>query len=141
VCSSDLCIVFERQIIGKPRDANHAGAILRQLSNNEHQVLSAICLLELESNDTFQSYSRVNTTHVEFKILSDKEISDYWQTGEPADKAAGYAIQGLGATFIKSIRGSYSAVMGLPLFETAELLACCGMTILKHSDMLRYPQQ
>jgi len=134
ILSADTCIVFKRSLIGKPRDAQHSGDILRLLSGNKHQVLSAVCLLEMENADKYQITTRVNATEVEFKHLSNKEISDYWQTGEPADKAGSYAIQGLGAAFIKNIQGSYSAVMGLPLFETTELLSACGMNVLHIRD-------
>jgi len=134
ILAADTCIVFEHRIIGKPRDEQHSGDILRLLSGNKHQVLSAVCLLEMENADKYRLSTRVNATEVEFKYLSDKEIRDYWHTGEPVDKAGSYAIQGLGAAFIKSIQGSYSAVMGLPLFETTELLSACGMNVLHSKD-------
>lgn len=134
ILSADTCIMLERQLIGKPSNAEHSEYILRQLSGKKHQVLSAVCLLNMESSDRYQVSTRMNKTEVEFKHLSNKDISDYWRTGEPIDKAGSYAIQGLGASFIKSIQGSYSAVMGLPLYETTELLSACGIDIMRIAD-------
>ena len=130
ILAADTCIVFTGKVIGKPKDYSDAVEIYRQLSGQVHQVLSAVCLLQVKHNaqDTFQI--RLSTTEVEFRQISESEIDYYWRSGEPVDKAGGYGIQGLGAIFIKRINGSYSGVMGLPLYETAEMLANYGVQVL-----------
>jgi septum formation protein len=96
--------------------------MLRQLSGRTHEVLTAIALLTVNGLE-----SRISRSEVTFRSLAAEEIRDYWETGEPADKAGAYAIQGRAAVFIAELRGSYSGVMGLPLFETAELLSKAGV--------------
>ncbi len=117
VLGADTAVVVDRQILGKPADQAAAAAMLRRLSGREHEVLSAVAI-----SDNARQAVAVNRTTVTFRPLSEAEIEGYWATGEPCDKAGGYAIQGLGAVFIEAIHGSYSGVMGLPLFETAHLL-------------------
>ena len=121
VLGADTAVVVDRQILGKPADRQTAAAMLRRLSGGEHEVLTAVAIVGGEG-DARREAIAVSRTIVTFRPLSDREIDDYWTTGEPRDKAGGYAIQGVGAIFIEAIRGSYSGVMGLPLYETARLL-------------------
>jgi len=108
--------------LGKPRDRADALAMLQQLSGRTHRVISAVALLTAAGVAT-----RLSDSAVRFRSLTPAECAAYWDTGEPRDKAGAYAIQGLGAVFIAALNGSYSGVMGLPLFETAELLAAAGV--------------
>lgn len=117
VLGADTTVIADQEILGKPKDRQAAIAMLRALSGRAHDVLTAVAL-----NDGERKIIAVSHTVVTFRSLSDAEIDGYWATGEPCDKAGGYAIQGLGAVFIEAIHGSYSGVMGLPLFETARLL-------------------
>ncbi|MGK0499871.1 MAG: septum formation protein [Oceanicoccus sp.] len=105
------------QIMGKPRNRDHAIEMLSALSGNSHQVMTALCLCNGE-----QQLSTVVTTKIDFRPLSAQEIADYWASGEPLGKAGAYAIQGFAAVFVKQITGSYSAVVGLPLLQTLQLL-------------------
>lgn len=117
VLGADTSVVIDRQILGKPANRDAAASMLRRLSGRTHEVLTAVAV-----RDEQREVVDVNRTVVTFRSLTDREIDCYWATGEPRDKAGGYAIQGLGAVFIETIEGSYSGVMGLPLFETARLL-------------------
>ena len=117
-------MVIDGQILGKPPDAAACVEMLLRLSNREHQVLSAVALLGPEF-----SAQCLTVTTVRFGPISQAEAAAYWATGEPADKAGGYAIQGLAARFVVSLQGSYSGVVGLPLFETAELLQQAGFRV------------
>lgn len=121
VLGSDTCVVFNDHILGKPTDFKDANAMLSMLSGNTHQVLTAIAVAQQDDVSV-----EVVTTNVTFKTLSQQEIMNYWQTGEPKDKAGSYGIQGIAGQFVTSIEGSYSAVVGLPLYETAQLLAKHG---------------
>lgn len=117
VLAADTSVIVDGLILGKPADAAEAKAMLLRLSGREHQVLSAIAVA-----DQSRLNSQVVSCKVAFRTLTDAEIDAYWLTGEPRDKAGSYAIQGLGAVFVQAIHGSYSAVVGLPLAETAALL-------------------
>lgn len=117
VLGSDTCVVAENTILGKPKNQAHAAEMLSQLSGRTHQVHTAVALV-----DHNRQAVKTSTTDVTFRTITDAEANAYWQTNEPLDKAGGYGIQGLAAIFISHISGSYSGVMGLPLFETAELL-------------------
>ena len=121
VLGSDTSVVLNGEILGKPVDEDDCINTLSLLSNNQHQVLTAIALVS-ESGVQGQ----VISTDVFFKALTTAEIQSYWLTGEPQDKAGSYGIQGIAGQFVKTIQGSYSAVVGLPLYETAELLANAG---------------
>jgi septum formation protein len=126
VLAADTAVVLDGKILGKPADRQDAQNMLRQLSGRTHEVLTAIAL-----RTTAQGLqSRVSRNEVTFRTIASAEVEAYWDTGEPCDKAGGYAIQGRGAIFIADLRGSYSGVMGLPLFETAELLAGAGFVVL-----------
>ena len=111
-------------ILGKPVDEDDAVRMLLRLSGRKHQVLTAVAVVNSE-----QTLYSVVTTEVSFKPLTEAECRRYWHTGEPADKAGAYGIQGLGAVFVAQISGSYSAVVGLPLLETAELLRQVGVDV------------
>jgi septum formation protein len=120
--AADTAVVLGGKVLGKPADRQDAEDMLRQLSGRTHEVLTAIALLTVNGLE-----SRISRSEVTFRSLAAEEIRDYWETGEPADKAGAYAIQGRAAVFIADLRGSYSGVMGLPLFETAELLSKAGV--------------
>lgn len=124
VLGSDTIVVVDQQVLGKPFDQQDSSRMLRLLSNRVHQVYTAVAVV-----NEHRIVSCLVKTQVEFKALSDAEITGYWNTGEPADKAGSYGIQGLGGRFVKRIEGSYSAVVGLPLFETSELLSEMGIGI------------
>ncbi len=118
VLGSDTAVVLDGRILGKPVDREDALATLAALSGREHQVLTAVTLVSQT-----RAEARVVTSTVRFKPLERTQIEAYWATGEPRDKAGSYGIQGLAAVFVSQMQGSYSAVVGLPLCETAELLA------------------
>lgn len=121
---SDTAVVVDGRILGKPVDAGEAAEMLRLLSGRSHEVLTAVAVSGPEGMLTC-----CVATQVMMREISDDEIAAYWRTGEPADKAGGYAIQGLAAIFVKQIQGSHSAVVGLPLFETTHLLCRQGVPI------------
>ena len=117
VLSADTCVILGKKIIGKPANVDEAANTLRTLSGTTHQVMSAVAL-----SYASEISNMLSITEVRFGVLSDEQIQQYIASGEPLDKAGSYGIQGKAATFIAHISGSYSSVMGLPLFETAELL-------------------
>lgn len=117
VLGADTIVVIDNQILGKPTDFADFKRSMQLLSGRCHQVMTAIALV----NDSRQLQQLVSTD-VCFRALTDAEIEQYWQSGEPHDKAGGYGIQGLGGRFVKRINGSYTAVVGLPLCETEHLL-------------------
>jgi septum formation protein len=117
VLAADTTVVFDDRIIGKPLNAGDATRMLRALSGREHQVLTAVALALREQVET-----QISVSSVWFHELTDADIRRYVATGEPLDKAGGYAIQGRAGAFVTRITGSYSGIMGLPLAETAELL-------------------
>mgnify|MGYP003647031917 FL=1 len=118
VLGADTIISLDGGIIGKPSDEQHCRSILRQLSARQHHVLSAVVLATAS-----EMTMRLSLNRVSFRALNSAEIDAYSATAEPYDKAGAYAIQGRAAIFIDHLEGSYSSVMGLPLFETAELLS------------------
>lgn len=117
VIGGDTLVKVDNLVLGKPKNQADAMRMWRKLSGRAHEVLSAVAVV----NDGEVFYA-LNRTWVYFREISEQEMREYWQTGEPIDKAGAYAIQGLGAQFIERIDGSYSAVMGLPLFELGQLL-------------------
>ncbi|MEI6543674.1 MAG: Maf family protein [Methylococcales bacterium] len=125
VLAADTSVILGDLIMGKPQNQKDAVEMLTQLSGKTHQVFSAI---SLRGRKHLQA---VSITDVTFRSLTEQEIIDYWHTGEPLDKAGSYAVQGIGGIFVKSIVGSFSGVVGLPLFETAELLSKQGIEFLK----------
>lgn len=125
VLGADTVVVIEGEILGKPQGQHHAAQMLRALAARTHLVISAVALVKGE-----KEASRLSISHVTFREIGDAEIDAYWQSGEPADKAGGYAVQGIGAVFIERLVGSYSGVMGLPLFETAQIMRDFGLRVV-----------
>jgi len=124
ILGSDTAVVVDGRILGKPANAEEGAEMLRLLSGRCHEVLTAVAVRGPEG-----MLSSCVTTQVTMREISADEIVAYWRTGEPADKAGGYAIQGLAAIFVKQIQGSHSAVVGLPLYETTHLLCRQGVPI------------
>lgn len=121
VIAADTSLVLDHKIIGKPESKQHAFEIWTALSDRQHDVLSGVCVRSSECDpNTIQSM--VVRTKVYFQKLSQLDMEQYWATGEPIGKAGAYAIQGYAAQFIQRIEGSYSNVVGLPLYETLQLL-------------------
>jgi septum formation protein len=117
VLGADTVVVLDEELLGKPRDRADGLRMLQRLSGRSHHVLTAVTLAGAMGVD-----HRLSRSEVRWRTLSPLECAQYWDSGEPCDKAGAYAIQGLGAIFIEHLTGSYSGVMGLPLFETAQLL-------------------
>lgn len=124
VLSADTTLDLDGEVIGKPDNAEHAAQILRQLSGREHRVLTAVAVA-----DEQRLSHRLSISTVRMRELSDEDIRRYIATGEPFDKAGAYGIQGRAGAFIAEIHGSYTGIMGLPLFETCELLREFGLDI------------
>jgi septum formation protein len=124
VLGADTSVVQGDAVFGKPADRAAALTMLAQLSGRAHQVLSAVALVSEAGTET-----RISASTVRFRPLSPAECAAYWDSGEPRDKAGAYAVQGYGAVFIEHLDGSYSGVMGLPLFETAALLQSAGVAM------------
>lgn len=124
VLGADTVVVLGERILEKPRDFDHARSMLTDLSGTTHQVMTGIALAK--GKELAQC---VVTTEVTFRTIAPQEIPRYWQTREPCDKAGAYGIQGLGAVFISGIVGSYSNVVGLPLYETSLLLQRYGVPV------------
>ncbi len=123
--AADTSVAVGNEIIGKPRDRDHATAILQRLSGTQHQVYSAVAVFHA---DTFES--RLSISTVTLRNIDPAEIKHYVAIGDGLDKAGAYAIQGRGAVFICNLQGSYSGVMGLPLYESSELLKKIGLNAL-----------
>lgn len=124
VLGSDTAVVIDGTIMGKPRDEQEAAEMLLKLSGRSHQVVTSVAVVGPQG-----VLSCCVTTQVKMRVIHPDEIACYWETGEPVDKAGGYAIQGLAAVFVEQIHGSHSAVVGLPLFETTRLLCQQGVPI------------
>lgn len=122
IIAADTVISLNGELIGKPKDYQHACAIWRALAGKTHQVLTGVCVYQQG-----QYYTAISISDVSFVSLRDDEMAAYWASGEPQDKAGAYAVQGLAARWITEIRGSYSGIMGLPLYETAQLLQQAGL--------------
>ncbi len=125
VLGADTEVVLDDRIFGKPKDAADAVRMLTLLSGRTHQVLTAVALC-WEGN----TVAEISTSSVTFRTIERDEIERYVATGEPSDKAGGYAVQGRAATFVRRIDGSHSGIMGLPLYETATALAGIGFPVL-----------
>ncbi len=130
VLGSDTCVLIDNEILLKPQNFADSQRMLTLLSGRQHQVLTAVAVINLQ-----QQLSTLVKTNVFFKKLSPVEIQNYWQTGEPQDKAGSYGIQGIGGQFVTKIQGSYSAVVGLPLYETVELLSQVGIKNSVNCDL------
>jgi len=125
ILAADTAVALGADLFGKPADQVDAARILGRLAGRTHVVWTAVAV-----TDGQRERVELSRSEVTFRALSPEEITAYWRTGEPADKAGAYAIQGRGAQFIAELKGSYSGVMGLPLFETARLLTLFGCTLL-----------
>lgn len=134
VLAADTAVVVGDRILGKPNDRRDAAAMLQLLAGRTHQVLSGVALVGERERQA------LSVSEVRFRAVSAQEADTYWESGEPRDKAGGYAIQGLGALFVADLRGSYSGVMGLPLFETARLLTAAGIDCLAFHNRQRNPR-
>ncbi len=117
VLAADTIVVIDEKILGKPENQSEAVAMLQALRGRTHKVLTAVVLVYQNRQSI-----RLSRSDVRFSQFSDEEIDRYWESGEPRDKAGAYAIQGKAALFIESLEGSYSGVMGLPLYEVGQLL-------------------
>jgi len=124
VLASDTEVVLGERIFGKPKDADDAMHMLQALSGCTHEVISAVCMVSAE-----REHDDVCISRVRFAQVDEAEMAAYVATGEPFGKAGAYAIQGKGASLIEYLEGSYSGVMGLPLFETARLLRTFGVAV------------
>lgn len=129
VLGADTAVVLRDRIFGKPRSEAHALEMLSALSGRTHEVFTAVALL---CGDRL--LTDVSRTRVRFRRISEAEARNYWRSGEPSGKAGAYAIQGAGGAFVEYISGSYSGVVGLPVFETARLFAGAGLPFLQTSD-------
>jgi septum formation protein len=124
VLAADTTVVLDQRILGKPANEAEAIAMLTELSGRTHQVLTGVAVGRHERLET-----RLSTSTVEFASLSPTQIRNYVATGEPLDKAGAYAIQGRAGAFVRHLSGSYTGVMGLPLYETVELLESFGLIL------------
>jgi septum formation protein len=122
VLGADTAVIVDGKILGKPVDQADALAMLMALAGREHEVLTAVALTDGQRCET-----RCVSSRVIFRDISVQEATAYWHSGEPRDKAGGYAVQGLGSVFVSGLNGSYSAVVGLPVCETAQLLGQFGI--------------
>lgn len=124
VLAADTTVTLDGRILGKPQDAEEAATMLRLLSGREHQVMTAVAMALNEQVEV-----RLSTSSVRFATLSDERIRRYLQSNEYADKAGSYGIQGAAGAFVEHLSGSYSGVMGLPLYETVQLLQYFGFPV------------
>lgn len=130
VLGSDTIVEIDGMVLGKPESRSHAKEMLMQLSGQVHEVHTSVAIVTPDNKVLATS-----STHVQFKTLDVQDIESYISSGEADDKAGAYAIQGIAAQFVKNINGSYSGVMGLPLYETVELLERCGVRALDLIDV------
>ena len=125
VIGADTAVVVDHVALGKPADEEDAVAMLMRLSGRRHSVVTGVAVRGAGSVQAVLS-----ATNVQFRDIGQDEARAYWQSGEPRDKAGGYAIQGIGGAFVENIEGSYSGVVGLPVFETIQLLHAFGVHVL-----------
>ncbi|HEC12244.1 MAG TPA: septum formation inhibitor Maf [Acidiferrobacteraceae bacterium] len=123
ILGADTCVVIDGEILGKPRNRTHGIDMLRRLSGTTHEVMTAV---NINADD--RDYGVLSLSKVSFDRLSDQDVVRYWDSGEPMDKAGGYGIQGRAAAFISRLEGSYTGVVGLPLFEVSSLFKKIGIT-------------
>jgi septum formation protein len=129
VIAADTAVVIDDLILGKPVDREDFEAMLTRLSGRSHEVLTGVTVSHVG-----QARSAVSRTSVRFRPIEPREIAAYWASGEPADKAGGYGIQGVGGIFVERLDGSYSGVVGLPLAETEQMLTELGVNLWKCRD-------
>lgn len=125
VLGADTAVILGDRMLGKPEDPQHAEDMLRSLSDRTHEVFTAVAVVDSHGGIE----SRINVSMVRFAALDEKWIAAYVATGEPLDKAGAYGIQGWAGCQISEVRGSYSSIMGLPLFETARMLSTAGLRL------------
>lgn len=125
VIGGDTAVVLGERVLGKPCDREEGIEMLLSLSGRVHSVLTGVAVRSSAGIET-----AVSSTDVTFRQIDQDEANRYWQSGEPSDKAGGYGIQGLGGVFVVAINGSYSGVMGLPVFETVALLGAAGIEVM-----------
>jgi septum formation protein len=128
VLAADTVVVVDDAVFGKPQDQDDAVAMLARLSGRSHKVMTGVALVWDSGQET-----TLSTTEVHFREISPDEALAYWQSGEPCGKAGAYAIQGLGGVFVEKIQGSYSGVVGLPVYETTQLLAAAGIDVIRRA--------
>ncbi len=131
VLAADTAVVIGDRILGKPQNREEGLEMLQMLSGKSHKVLTGVALTQ------GHTVSLLSTSHVTFRCIDPAEAESYWHTGEPADKAGGYGIQGAAALFISHLEGSFSGVMGLPLYETGELLENAGISLFSNTNHSR----
>jgi septum formation protein len=124
VLGADTAVVLDGEVFGKPTDQTEALRMLSRLSGRRHQVMTGVAVRSAGSTK-----NALSITEVTFREINPDEALDYWQSGEPVGKAGAYAIQGQGGTFVESIAGSYTGVVGLPVAETADLLRWAGIEV------------
>jgi septum formation protein len=129
VLGADTIVLLDGRVFGKPSGYREAAFMLRELSGRTHEVVSSVCLTHRNQNNPSFSKTLSVITRVTFRVISDREIDAYVGTGEPLDKAGAYGIQGRGAFLVKSVQGSYTNVVGLPLCETVDLLLEEGVIV------------
>lgn len=129
VIGADTAVVVDHIALGKPRDEEDAIGMLMRLSGRQHSVVTGVAVRGAGGIQAVLS-----ATNVQFRDIGRDEARAYWQSGEPRDKAGAYAIQGLGGAFVENIEGSYSGVVGLPVFETIRLLHTAGVHVLPPQD-------
>jgi len=127
VLAADTVVELQQELLPKPRNEDDAVRMLLKLSGQVHRVYTAVCVANSERSEEILSLSKVH-----FRDITVREAHDYWTTGEPADKAGGYGIQGVGNIFVRRIEGSYSGIMGLPLCESEQLLREFGVDTWQH---------
>ena len=126
VLGADTIVVCDDDILGKPSGEADAEQMLQLLSGRTHSVYTSVTVISGDLSGEYSTHSITSKTQVTFRTIKPEEVKWYWQSGEPMDKAGAYGIQGLGAIFVSRIEGSYSGVVGLPLFETSQLLSKLG---------------
>ena len=132
VLGADTVIDLDGEVLGKPASRAEGVAMLMRLANREHTVLTGVCMLQTSfpmAEHPIKALEIFVSTQVRFGPVSEEQADTYWNSGEPADKAGGYAIQGIGAQFVAYLSGSYSNVVGLPLYETNRLLQLAGVPV------------
>ncbi|MCX7791078.1 MAG: Maf family protein [Chloroflexaceae bacterium] len=140
VLGADTVVVLDGEVLNKPADAEHARAMLARLAGRRHTVYTGVCVLRALRQGlagpppAAPLQLAVAAAEVEFRPLADAEIADYIATGEPLDKAGAYGLQGAGGGFVREVRGSYTAVVGLPLPEVHRMLTAAGITGLRDPD-------
>lgn len=125
ILAADTIVCQQNDVFSKPTDKHDAFRIWSQLSNSNHQVMTAVCLMAYG-----EVYSTISVTEVRFGPISAQQMNQYWLSGEPQDKAGAYAIQGFASAWVEEISGSYSNVVGLPLYEVNKLLEVLGLNWL-----------